>query len=141
MSKHDAKYIEKFQKRVPKTDEELKQIAEDLWAGKIFCDRQVQSRRPEDITMVFMVLMFMDKKQLKQLEKDEVDFFYEYMSQATPRGINGMPTFWSVRVLTKPETKRMFEYYEAIKGALANVKLAPDGAISNANKNKKGRKE
>ncbi len=114
-----------MKKRVPKTDEELKQIAEDLWAGRIFSDRNI--KRAEDIPMVFMALIFLKKEQIEQLEKQQMDFFYEYMSQATPTGVNGMPTFFSVRMLTKPETKRMFEYYDAIKGALAKVKLAPKG--------------
>jgi len=36
-----------------KSDEELKQIAIDLHAGKIFCDRQC---RKEEISMVFSII-------------------------------------------------------------------------------------
>ncbi len=96
-----------------KTDEELKQIAKDLWAGKIFSSAHIN--RQEDLPLVFMALVFLSHEQLDEMEKQDVNFFYEYMSEATPTGVNGMPTFFSVRMLKKPETIKMLEYYEKFK--------------------------
>lgn len=98
-----------------KTDEELKQIAKDLWAGKIFSDRHIPPGDSHMMLSVFMPFVFMDKKTLKDMQREKIDFVYEYLDKAGPRAINGMPMFMSCRILTKPETKKMFEYYEKFK--------------------------
>jgi hypothetical protein len=64
---------------------------------------------------VFMPLAFMDKKALKSMQREKVDFIYEYLDKAGPRAINGMPMFFSCHILTQPETKKMFEYYNKFK--------------------------
>jgi hypothetical protein len=117
----------KDKKHISKEDEELKQIAEDLWAGRIYSNRNMNDIKLID--SVFMPLMFLDRRKLKQLQHLKVDFFYEYIDKAGPRSINGMPVFTSVRCLTKPETARMFEFYEAIKKAVGGVKLDETNAI------------
>lgn len=43
-----------------RTEEELKNIAKDLYNQKIFCDRHLSN--PSDVTSVFMILMFMGPK-------------------------------------------------------------------------------
>jgi hypothetical protein len=103
-------------KRATKSDEELKQIAKDLWAGKIFSDRNIPFFGNSNILFsVFMPLLFMDKKAIKSLQREKVNFIYEYLDKAGPRAINGMPMFMSCRVLVEPETKKMFEYYNKFK--------------------------
>ncbi len=104
-------------KHIKKTDDELKEIAKDLWAGKIFSDRHITSLKdsPNMLGMVFMPIVFMDSETKKQLSDFKVNFIYEYLDKAGPRAINGMPTFFSCRTLTEPETKKMFEYYEKFK--------------------------
>jgi len=105
-----------------KTDEELKQIALDLYSGRIFCDRHISAdvlkRDPHFIKMVFMTLCFMDSKWLGRLRKEKANFFYEYWDKAGPRGINGYPSFISMRYLKGEETKRMFEFYNKIKSGV-----------------------
>jgi len=106
----------------PYSDEQLKQIAQDLWAGKIFSNLHIRDWAG-DAFMVFMPLVFMNQFQLDDMKKKEVNFIYEYISNATPTAVNGMPTFFSMRMLTKPDTKRMMKYYEAIKEAMAKLEL------------------
>lgn len=101
------------------TDEELKQIAKDLHLGKIFCDRQCPS--PQAITQVFMILNFMNEEQLKDFEAKGYDFFYEYLDQAGPMAMNGLPCFFSIRCLTQAETATMLDYYRKYKAALEAV--------------------
>jgi hypothetical protein len=40
---------------------------------------------------------------------------YEYLSEASPRSINGFPMFTSLRILSKEETNKMLEYYKKYK--------------------------
>jgi len=61
------------------TDDELKELAKDLYAGRIFTDRQI--KEPMRIETIFMALMF-----LKSETKAGKDFFdskpaliYEYL--------------------------------------------------------------
>lgn len=82
-----------------KTKEELKQLAIDIVEGKVFGTWNIEN--PSDMAMVFMVSIFMKKK---DFPKDAVHF-YEYMSEAGPRGVNGMPCFFSARVLNKKEAE------------------------------------
>lgn len=112
-----AKEKKKRKKYELKTDEELKQLAEEMYRGEIFCDRHVN--RPQDVEMVFMPIALMDNRGRAALRRRKVNFVYEYMSQAGPRSINGNPTFMTCRVLTEPETKRLFHFYEKITKAVA----------------------
>lgn len=102
------------------TDEELRQIAVDLHAGRIWSDRNCRS--VEEVRMSFLIVAFMDGKDLKAMEERGVDFIYEYLDQAGPRSVNGMPVFLSMKTLTKPEADKMFEFYKKIKAAVDSVK-------------------
>jgi len=101
------------------TDEELKQIAKDLHVGKIFCDRHCPS--PQAIPQVFMLLNFMNEDQIKDFQAKEYDFFYEYLDQAGPLAVNGLPTFFSIRCLNRTDTAKMLDYYKKIKAAVEAV--------------------
>jgi hypothetical protein len=93
----------------PRTEEELKQIAKDLWAGQIFCDRQISDKQL--LTSVFMPLVFLSVKDVKELKRRNIDFIFEYLSSAGPRSINGMPVFMSCQLLSKSDTERMLVFY------------------------------
>jgi hypothetical protein len=121
------------------TVEELKNIAKDLYHNKIFSDRHL-GKEYHMLQSVFMVMMFMKQNiewdlesregkiihlLLQDLEKEHdkrrdgyynnIGFIYEYLDKANPMAINGFPTFFSCRFLTKTDTDRMFEYYEKYK--------------------------
>ena len=51
-----------------KTDEELKKVAEDLHAGRIFSDRHIED--PHDLRMVFMVLALAGPDLIKKMQED-----------------------------------------------------------------------
>lgn len=141
------------------SDETLKQIAKDIYNGLIFTDRHCGN---SDISMVFMVLMFMgpnrpeppkhpndptsienerDNAIYDVIQRDEdqakyeedmkwyhkeceyyenerlqsIGLVYEYLSEAGPMAVNGKPTFFSLRLLNKADTEKMFTYYEQYK--------------------------
>ena len=85
-----------------KTRTELKSLAIDIVENKAFGTWNIHN---EDlIPCVFTPLMFLSEEQKKELQKTKVAHVYEYIDKATPRGINGMPTFFSMNYLTEDET-------------------------------------
>jgi len=96
-----------------KTDEELKQIAVDLYDGKILCDQQVTDTNA--LPLIFMPLAFMGTDDAKKMQDDKIALIYEYYDQAGPRGINGYPSFFSMQVLNMEESEKMFNYFNRYK--------------------------
>jgi hypothetical protein len=106
------------QKKI-RSDEELKKLALDYYKGLIFSDRQC--RTPEDARSVFMILFFMNKKQLEALQKNPPKLIFEYYDKATPMAVNGYPTFFSCSFLSEEEFKKFAEFYDKIKGSVDEV--------------------
>jgi len=102
-----------------KTDEELKELALGLDHGKYFSSAHCASMN--EISMVFMPLMFMTDEGLAELEKQEVCFFYEEISKASPRAIDGKPTFFSIQTLNIADYEKLMELHKQIKEALAAI--------------------
>jgi len=100
-------------------EEELKQIAVDLFQGKIFTDRHLQ--RLEDLPMVFMVIAFMRPKDLEKLKDDPPGLIFEYLDKAAPRGTNGMPGFFSCQMLSQEDTKKVSEICGRLEKAQKEV--------------------
>jgi len=95
---------------VPKSEEVLKEIALGIIEGRIFCDRQIDNK--EHVPLVFMILALMDEQTAEQLKVQDVCLIYEYINKSGPMGINGMPTFFSMRCLNRTDTEKMMKYYE-----------------------------
>jgi len=81
------------------SDVAIKELALGLVRNKYFCSDQL--RNAADVHMVFMPLVFLDKRTRKKIINDGVVHFYEEYSKASPRTINGYPCFMSMRMLTK----------------------------------------
>lgn len=94
------------------TDDELRKLASDIYNGHVFTDRHV--RHVSELRMVFMILIFMERNQVESTLED-VGLIYEYMSEAGPRSINGLPCFMSMRMLSKDDTDRLNVYHEQYK--------------------------
>lgn len=136
---HD-KYAKKW--AVPKviSDKDAKVLAKDVYENKIFTDHHIDKNSRGFLTMtVFMPLMFIhaptelntnDPVQKKRdmdiyllLDKDIEDHYrtiwlnniamvYEYYDKAMPRGINGYPTFGSMRILTIESYEKFAKFYQ-----------------------------
>ena len=131
------------------SDDKLKQIAKDLYHGLIFSDKHCNPSSGVDIAQVFMPLVLSDfyqmhydpnlnQQELRELKlertinRDVIDrkateflgnigFIYEYMSAASPMGVNGYPTFFSMRFLHKDDTEKMLNFYDKYKGMMDRV--------------------
>lgn len=106
---------------VPKTDAEIRQLAEDLYRDMIFTDRHIAGRDPHMAKSVFMPLFFLEEKDIESLKEAKIGLFYEYYKAAGPMSVNGYPTFFSVQMLSESDTKRLFEAHEKIKSAVENA--------------------
>jgi len=113
----ESKQEEENQQPVENTEKDLKQIAMDLYEGKIFTDRHLLMDRQEHmLPSVFMPIMLgaFSSKSEEEL-KNTIGMIYEYYSEAGPRSINGFPIFFSLKVLSPKETEKMFLYFEEYK--------------------------
>jgi len=99
--------------------EELKKIAVGIADGNIFCSMQIRpSEQKSMLNSVFMVLTFMEKKDLDKLVSEKVTVLFEDINKAGPMSINGYPCFFSCQTLTDTEWKTivpMIEQYDKIK--------------------------
>lgn len=108
-------------KYTPRSDEEIRTLAEDLYRGRIFTDRHIKGDGERMARSVFMGLNFLSDKDLKMYRKWNVGLFYEYMDKACPVSVNGYPTFMSFRILSEDDAKRLFTMHDKIKSAVDNV--------------------
>ena len=104
-----------------KTEEELKQIAEDMYRDIIFS--QLHIKRPEDVPTSFMALRSINQEVMDKIESGEIFFIYEYMDKAGDRCVNGMPVFMSFKYLNKDDTEKMLKYYNGIRNAVKQIEV------------------
>lgn len=105
---------------VSKSDKNIKELALGLMSGAVFCDRMLD--RPRDMSLVFMPLAFMDKPAIddliKLLEPKEEGgphgMIYEWIGEAGPRSINGLPVFTSLQILNGEDVARVDAMIDAI---------------------------
>lgn len=105
---------------MPKTDEELIQLAKDIWAGHVFTS--VQCNEPHLLQMIFLPLTFMSQAQLQQLKDDDVTLFYGHLSDASDRAVNGYPILFKMGMLTRTEQERLAKYIEQVQQTMAEIK-------------------
>lgn len=96
---------------IPKTDEQLRELAVQLVAGQIMTDGYLAAQGDERlITSVFMPLALMSPADLKSLDDEGVAMIYEHVGKAQERAINGYPCFFSFQVLRRGEAEKLLEY-------------------------------
>ena len=94
------------------SDKELRELAISLYKGEIFTDRHL--RKNDNIGSTFVPLMLLDQETIDDWKTNPPGLIYEFMKKASPIGINGNPIFFSMRLLTVEDTKKLFEYHENI---------------------------
>lgn len=111
-----------------KTDDELKKIAEDIFAGRVFTDRHIKLEDQKALLhTIFLPLVFMSDKGTKEMKDANVAVLYEYLDKAGPRMINGYPCFFSMSFLNEAEAKKVFDLVEKIKAAVEGVSSGDTG--------------
>lgn len=106
-------------KYIQMSDQDIKKLAEDMYKGLVFTDRHIENK--EDIVRVFMPIILAGESIISELRKNSPGMIYEYMDKAVPMGINGMPIFFSFRIISKEDTKKVFDYYYKIKNAIEYI--------------------
>ena len=76
----------------------------------------------DSLEMVFMPMVFSDEKQHKELQKDlmpekggPAGMIFEYLSEAGPRSCNGLPGFFSMRIVTAKEMPDFIKFHDEYK--------------------------
>lgn len=108
-----------------KTDEELRQLAIDLYHNRVFTSGHMTKDELQGgmIFHVFIPLALATKEQRQEIMAAEPFLFYAYYRDAGPMCVNGLPTFFSVSLLTFEEAQRMavfHEQYEKLHKAFAS---------------------
>lgn len=98
-----------------KTDEEIRELAKQLYRGEIYTSDQT----PPDLTsMVWMVMAFAGEEHIESMRRDGIAMFYEEISKAGPRAINGHPCFFSMAMLNFVDRERLYDAYDDILRSL-----------------------
>lgn len=100
------------ERRPDMTDEELKQLAVDIYHGKAFTDRSV---RPSDVHLIpqlFMPIALGGPDMAEMFKAEEVTMIYEYIDKAHERSLNGYPMFFSFRYLRRGENDRLAVFFD-----------------------------
>lgn len=97
------------------SDEDLNQLARDMESGVVFSHMHLDS--PNDMSLVFMPLVLMNERQHAEFIDSCPGMIYEYVKDALPRAVNGLPLFASFRTLNIPDTNRLIAKIEAIRAA------------------------
>jgi hypothetical protein len=96
-----------------RSDAELKQIAMDLYDGLIYTDRHIPDN--ENVARVFLPIMLGAFSNIVEEDLNKVGMVFEYMSQAAPRSINGMPSFFSFQMLKREDVDRLIVFHDEYK--------------------------
>lgn len=104
-----------------KTEEEITQLAKDIYAGQVFCSWNIREGDHVFIENIFMPIAFMSNEQLASFRAEEPHLIYEYISKAGPRSINGYPVFMSLQRLNKQEFEMLLEKYNKIEKAMKEI--------------------
>lgn len=92
-------------------EQELKKLAIDISENKIFGTFHLSDHETSLLGCVFMPLMFMNDEQADEMK--DVAHFYEYLSAAGPLAVSGMPTFTSMRTISKEAWPKIVDYIKA----------------------------
>jgi hypothetical protein len=88
----------------PKTPAEIEQLAWDIEGDRVFGSWNCP---PEMISSCFMVVLFLEKEHLEAMNAAKVAHMYEYVDKASPRSVNGYPSFMSARYIDQDDMKKV----------------------------------
>ena len=100
-------------------DEGIAKLAMDMAHGRVFGTWDIPAHRLyDDVSMVFMPLVFMDEEAHADLQEREVVHLYEYLDKAAPRSVNGYPSFFSMHVLSEGDWQVLLPKVRKIASAM-----------------------
>jgi hypothetical protein len=99
--------------------EKLTEIATDIIGNRVFTDRHCQTQN--DLSMVFMPLALGAFKDATDEWMNDLGMLYEYMEKVGPRSCNGLPGFFSMRLLNKHDAEIVWAKVRAMQHAMKNA--------------------
>jgi hypothetical protein len=97
---------------VPDTSEEdLKAFVMGVCNNDIFTDRHMSEHEAQHIGMVFMPLSLggLSHPHMPKTYLESLGCIWEWNKDAGPRSVNGMPCFFSMRLMNKTDAERAFK--------------------------------
>jgi hypothetical protein len=107
-----VRHVIHYQSPGDRSDEALKKLAEHMYEGRVFCDKHIRKGDENLLPIIFMPLTLGGAKFRWKLQRVKIGLIYQYISEAGPRGVNGYPTFFSMRYLSQDETNRFLKIYK-----------------------------
>lgn len=103
------------------TDDEINALAVEIYRGSVFTSNQIRKEDMGMLPVIFIPIALFGQKLIEDMRKEDMGMIYEHISEAGPGSINGYPTFFSLHIVSKEETKKVWEKYEQIKKAVEGV--------------------
>jgi hypothetical protein len=98
------------------SEDELNTLALDIVSNQVFTSSMVRDER--DIPLAFMILSLLDRRTIRYLRWIGAHLLYEYYDKAMPRSVNGYPCFFSMNILDKNDTDRLYEKIRRLQAAM-----------------------
>lgn len=96
----------------------INEVAKGIHARQIFTNFHIpEGSRSSMLGMIFMPIVFGAFQDMPEAEVDNIGMIFEYMDKAGPRSINGMPMFVSFGLLSKSDTKKVWDKVKKLEEA------------------------
>ena len=104
------------------SDDALRKLILDFVDGRIFTSVHIPSNQMQSmLSMVFMPLALGALHKVHPDSLANIGLIYEYLDQAAPRSINGMPIFFSCRMVHKDDWQRAIPAIQAEEERRKNI--------------------
>jgi hypothetical protein len=102
------------------SDERMRQIALAYVEGRVYSTADVPQ---QDWKLVFMPIVFADKKMIKQWEKEQMAHVYAIAGEhkTAKLAVNGIPIFFQCGTLSRSEWKIVVKYVEEFRAKRAEM--------------------
>jgi len=98
---------------------ERRELAEGLLGKRLFTVQHIEN--PRDISLVFLPIAFGALAEWSKEEIDQIGTICEYLHKAGERSINGLPSFFSCRVIHQKDWDQIVALYQEMKRAVEAV--------------------
>lgn len=105
----------------PKSDEEIKRIATEIFHGRVLTDRHLPSKDTTLLFAVFLPLTLSGRPLAEWMEANGIKMIYGETKDTFGRAVNGYPVFSAIGFLNEEDTKKVWEVHDKIKAAVDSV--------------------
>lgn len=103
-------------------------MARSLFRNEIFTDLHIPEPQPQAVLTVFMPLALGGLHAFPIEELEKIGLIYEFMDKASPRSVNGLPTFMSFSLLNKEDTRYVLDKAAELQTAEEKIMGESNGA-------------